>query len=651
MTINYGNKKIKGIYLGTQNTNCITNIPNDINLTLDPLNATITGAITNDNGILSGFNKEIYASTNITASGTEDLIFKAKVTTHKSYNAVFSSLSKNCVIGFNSLGKPSLRLEEWHGGKTVYSTGTWVWCRFVWDGSKVYLYSLADNGYTLNTLPALSSWVLEYSTSKNDGYFGGDTLDIGWSDVSTNYYFDGSIDITQSQVKIGDKVIWRGGTGKLTLKKGSKVYVPNGAGKFDEIDIKSNMLVTLNSDRQSFLYYYNGGLYFADALDRCVSGNTDTFAGQQWHVWYDTTNNIIKRYTGDATTPAHTGMSLPLAIITVSNGAISSIDQVFNGFGYIGGTFFVLPNVEGNASNGLNADGSYNVIPFKTSKVVLRTDSSSNGSLSYALVSNGNTLTRYEYFTLRKDGYLYGYNTTKIIGTEVAKITYTNYQVTSLTINPVQPKYIGREISRIYNGSTLVYGYKPNTVLLEKSTAGTYTLNLEHSGDYEVTIVGGGGGGAYNASKKFSDGVISGGSGAGFKGIIHLKAGTHTVKVGAGGTSVNPGNQPTAMPGVGSSSSIGNIITAGCANEDGTANAGVHGSGNVISKGGVLRYDSSVVKSYTLATNGNDGLEGWNTSVEGAASVISGTTYGAGDKGQNGAMSKGYDGYVKIVAK
>jgi hypothetical protein len=228
-------------------------------------------------------------------------------------------------------------------------------------------------------------------------------------------------------------------------------------------------------------------------------------------------------------------------------------------------------------------------------------------------------------------------------------MTNDGSKITSLTPNPVQPEKIGREISRIYKGSTLVYGYKPSEVLIESNIAGTYTLNLEHSGDYEVTIVGGGGGGAYNVSTSFSDGVISGGSGAGFKGVIHLESGIHTVQVGAGGTSVNPGNQSTAKPSVGSSSFIGNVITAGCANADGTANAGYHGSGNVISKGGVLTYDKSAVRSYTIATNGNDGLEGWNTSVEGASSVISGTTYGAGDIGKNGAMSRGQDGYVKIV--
>ena len=49
---------------------------------------------------------------------------------------------------------------------------------------------------------------------------------------------------------------------------------------------------------------------------------------------------------------------LPLCIVTVSNGAISSIDQVFNGAGYIGHHAFVLPDVKVLAPNGLNDDGT-----------------------------------------------------------------------------------------------------------------------------------------------------------------------------------------------------------------------------------------------------------------------------------------------------
>lgn len=47
-----------------------------------------------------------------------------------------------------------------------------------------------------------------------------------------------------------------------------------------------------------------------------------------------------------------------LGIATLNDGKVISIDQVFNGFGYIGNTIFVLPGVEGIIPNGFNEDGS-----------------------------------------------------------------------------------------------------------------------------------------------------------------------------------------------------------------------------------------------------------------------------------------------------
>ena len=151
------------------------------------------------------------------------------------------------------------------------------------------------------------------------------------------------------------KLEFSGGT--FTLKAGSKVYVPNGTGVFNTIDIKSDISITFTIKRKCFLYYYNGALNFTDAIQNCVSGDTDPLAGQQWHTWYDTANNVIKRYTSDATTPAYTGISLPLALITISSSG-TSIDQVFKGFGYIGSHVFVLPSVKGLISNGYNDDGT-----------------------------------------------------------------------------------------------------------------------------------------------------------------------------------------------------------------------------------------------------------------------------------------------------
>lgn len=51
---------------------------------------------------------------------------------------------------------------------------------------------------------------------------------------------------------------------------------------------------------------------------------------------------------------------MPVCITTSAGGKITSIDQVFNGFGYIGSTMFALPGVSGLIPNGRNADGTLN---------------------------------------------------------------------------------------------------------------------------------------------------------------------------------------------------------------------------------------------------------------------------------------------------
>ena len=145
--------------------------------------------------------------------------------------------------------------------------------------------------------------------------------------------------------------------GTLTLKAGSKVYVPNGAGVFDEVTRTTDLVYNFGTPTDGQYLIFNSQYFYS--LSNCVSGATDSKAGQTYHSWYDTSNNLIKQYWADGSSPAQTD-SLPVAIITITNGTITSIDQVFNGFGYIGSTVFALPNIKWLTPNGRNADGTLN---------------------------------------------------------------------------------------------------------------------------------------------------------------------------------------------------------------------------------------------------------------------------------------------------
>lgn len=151
--------------------------------------------------------------------------------------------------------------------------------------------------------------------------------------------------------------------GTLTLKAGSKVYVPNGSGVFDAVTVSVDATRTQSSGGTSLCFFYNNTIY-AGTITACYSGSTAPTPTTNTAYWYDTTNNSVKR-TGNGGSTWTGGFSLPFVVMSVSGGAISSIDQVFNGFGYIGSSYFVLPGVEGFYPNG--KDGFKNV--FKTIKL------------------------------------------------------------------------------------------------------------------------------------------------------------------------------------------------------------------------------------------------------------------------------------------
>jgi hypothetical protein len=142
----------------------------------------------------------------------------------------------------------------------------------------------------------------------------GSKLHLAYGNLENTSTVDADISITNTYD--GEYVVIRNSTTSL--------YLANITGSFS--GVIANRPTTLS---------VSTGLYFAtDENKMYLTGNSGT-------DWYDGSN-----------------FSLPLGIVTVSNGAISSIDQVFNGCGYIGSTRFYLPGVKGRIPDGINADGT-----------------------------------------------------------------------------------------------------------------------------------------------------------------------------------------------------------------------------------------------------------------------------------------------------
>ena len=215
--------------------------------------------------------------------------------------------------------------------------------------------------------------------------------------------------ITNCITKIPQDIKLEINDGALTIKAGSKVYIPNGIGIFDEYIFSSDLIRTKDSslyDIPVVILLYRQDINFIDFFptSRVYSGNTapDT---SMYDIWFDTLNNKIK--TNLDTVWTETNTSLPFAIGTVSSSSgFTTINQVFNGFGYIGSTVFVLPGVEGLAPNGRNDDGSLNNIKFMTTSVLTQTVPAAWGNPSYFAVDNYGFSVYAQY---SEDGFVNGF--------------------------------------------------------------------------------------------------------------------------------------------------------------------------------------------------------------------------------------------------
>lgn len=151
--------------------------------------------------------------------------------------------------------------------------------------------------------------------------------------------------------------------GTLTLKAGSVVTFPDGS----QYELTADLTCTSSLDRTWMLFYDGAGHLQVREPDHCFAGDTAPTA-YPYMVWFDTTNKIVK-YTGDSGSTWSGSWTLPLAVFTVSDGAISSIDQIFNGIGYMDLAVFSLPGIRGLIPDGINTDGTLKSTNIVTTSV------------------------------------------------------------------------------------------------------------------------------------------------------------------------------------------------------------------------------------------------------------------------------------------
>lgn len=202
--------------------------------------------------------------------------------------------------------------------------------------------------------------------------------------------------LTESQIsncltEIPQRIKLELNNGTLILKAGSVVIVPNGfeadgtTPKFNDVEVENDLNNTPSytyTGKVVVLFDAGGGIR-TERIEIVSSGGTPGHY-DLYGDWYDTTNNLVKRTINSGATWLG-NESFPIALCSYSNG-VTSIDQVFNGMGYIGSTVWVDKGVKGLIPDGRNEDGSLKNIEFETEKVVIETlSSTTNDNFRYYL--------------------------------------------------------------------------------------------------------------------------------------------------------------------------------------------------------------------------------------------------------------------------
>jgi hypothetical protein len=166
--------------------------------------------------------------------------------------------------------------------------------------------------------------------------------------------------------------------GTLTLKAGSKTRKASGVNSFVEVNITSDSAIVngWGSASSGMVFYGLGSGYNYYPFERLHSGATNpTGLSGNSHINYNTTDGYFYyTTTAGSTWTKSTSGCLPLACVTwSSDNKVTSIDQVFNGFGFIGSTVFASPGIKGLIPNGRNEDGTLKSAEFVTPRVFIDT--------------------------------------------------------------------------------------------------------------------------------------------------------------------------------------------------------------------------------------------------------------------------------------
>lgn len=206
----------------------------------------------------------------------------------------------------------------------------------------------------------------EMSSNTNGQVLSNDGTNPVWVDEQVGYK-----QITNCITEIPQDIKMELSNGTITIKAGSKVYNADGS----VYDLDNDLSYTPNwgvltgksIGLMVFPVISNNKITGIDASNQSLvfSGDTaPTFSGN-YAYWLDTVNKKVK-YTNDAGVTWLENRAFPLCLVSTTDNAVTSIDQVFNGFGFMDTTLFALPGIKGLIPNGRNENGTLRNYPITT---------------------------------------------------------------------------------------------------------------------------------------------------------------------------------------------------------------------------------------------------------------------------------------------
>lgn len=210
-----------------------------------------------------------------------------------------------------------------------------------------------------------------------------------------------SVNISNCILQIPQNIIVELNAGTLTLKAGSVLTVPDGleedetTPKFTYYTVENDVSVSATGVGGTFADLYccyniteDDFGSFRTIHNEALSGSALGATPTGHAYWYDSSANLVKYVSNNVVQEGK--YSLPLFLLRNSGATIIGVEQVFNGYGFIGSTAWVDKGVKCLFADGRNPDGTLKNFEFTQEKITF-SDLTGEASIMGILMYNETT--------------------------------------------------------------------------------------------------------------------------------------------------------------------------------------------------------------------------------------------------------------------